>query len=442
MDFPKEKIIKINWDFPGAATQTLTHKYHSYPARFIPQIPRTIYNIFLGPGGSRIFDPFVGCGTSLVEGVLCQHHSGGVDQNPLAILLSQVKTQPLEIRILLDHWTNLKSHFASSILRKAQYSPRQFIFPKRNLTKRFTKENIQTISLILDYIEHKITNTEYQNFFKVGLSSTVSTLTESKSWRRVNIWKSFSSKISAMIKNMRKFNSKIAEFNNCMKNDIKVGDARNLSFIPEATIDCIVTSPPYVNALDYNRIHQYNMSILGYDYRGFAKAEIGAHGHHISNRWRLLTEYLFDMFHSMSEINRVIKVGGVICIVIGDSCLEYERIKSHIHFRELGELLGLTHQVSISRNIDVASKSTSKDVGNIFSEYLIFFTKDKDFESHTDARIYDYIEHTMSSYLNHVKKSEGTCLRNKPVLSKERQDLAVQRVQEAILRIKEDCRSL
>ncbi|MFX1505490.1 MAG: hypothetical protein ACFFDC_05175 [Promethearchaeota archaeon] len=442
MDFPKEKIIRINWDFPGAVTQTLTHKYHSYPARFIPQIPRTIYNIFLGSGGSRIFDPFVGCGTSLVEGVLCQHHSGGVDQNPLAILLSQVKTQPLEIKILLDHWTNLKSHFTSSILKKEQYSPRKFIFPKRNLTKRFTKENIQVISLILDYIEQKIENNKHQSFFKVALSSAVSTLTESKSWRNVNIWKSFSSKIGAMIKIMKKFKFKITEFNNGMQNDIKVGDARNLSFIPEATIDCIVTSPPYVNALDYNRIHQYNMSVLGFDYRSFAKVEIGAHGHHINNRWRLLTEYLYDMFQSMSEMGRITNVGGVICIVIGDSCLEYERIKSHIHFRELGELLGLTHQLSLSRNIDVASKSTSRDIGNIFLEHLIFFTKDKDFESYTDAMIYEYIEHTMSCYLNHVKKSEGTCLRNKPVLSQERQELAVKRVEEAISRIKEDCRSL
>lgn len=442
MVFPREKITRINWDFPGAVTQTLTHKYHSYPARFIPQIPRTIYNIFLGSGGSRIFDPFVGCGTTLVEGVLCRHHSGGVDQNPLAILLSQVKTQPLEIEILLDHWTNLKSHFTSSILKKEQDSPREFIFPKRNITKRFTKENIQIFSLILDYIEQKIVNSEYQNFFKVGLSSTVSTLTESKSWRKVNIWKSFSSKISAMIKNMKKFNSKIAEFNNGMQNDIKVGDARNLSFIPEATIDCIVTSPPYVNALDYNRIHQYNMSILGYDYRSFAKVEIGAHGHHISNRWRLLTEYLFDMYKSISEMGRISKVGSVICIVIGDSCLEYERIKTHHHFEEIGKLLGLNHHLTLSRNIDAASKSTSKEIGNIFSEKLIFFIKEKEIEKETESSVFEFTEAALREYLDQVKSSRGSCLRNKPSLSKERRELAVKRVEEAIIRIKEDWRLL
>jgi hypothetical protein len=48
----------------------------------------------------------------------------------------------------------------------------------------------------------------------------------------------------------------------------------------------------------------------------------------------------------------------------------------------------------------------------------------------------------MSNYLDHVKKSKGTCLRNKPALSKERKDLAIQRVEEAITKIKGDCRSL
>ncbi len=447
MDFPTKKFKKIDWDFPDSTTQFLTHKFHSYPARFIPQIPGTIYNICLRSNGAKIFDPFVGCGTSLVEGVLSHNHSGGVDQNPLAILISRVKTKPLDFEELTNHWTNFNPHRPSGVdikspaFNEKHYIKRNFIFPKRNLSERFTEDTIRIFSLILDYIEKEITNDEFQDFFKVGLSSTISTLTESRSWRKVSIWNTFRTKINSMIKIMKKFNHTIADFDNSMQDDIRLGDSRDISFIPDATIDCIVTSPPYVNALDYNRIHQYNMSILGYDYRRFAKIEIGAHGHHISNRWRLLTEYLFDMFQSISEMGRIVKIGSVICIVIGDSCLEYEHIKSHIHFRELGELLGLTHQLSLSRNIDLASKSTSKDIGNIFSEHLIFFTKEKELETQTVALFNEYIEKTMLGYLDHVRKSEGTCLRKRPKLSKERQELAIQRVEEALSRVKEDCRN-
>ena len=104
MDFPTESIKEINWDFPGSRTQFLTHKYHSYPARFIPQIPSTIYRMLLKSGTSRVFDPFVGCGTSLVEAILSKISAGGVDLNPLAILISRVKTQPLEMNKLKKYW--------------------------------------------------------------------------------------------------------------------------------------------------------------------------------------------------------------------------------------------------------------------------------------------------------------------------------------------------
>lgn len=58
--------------------------------------------------------------------------------------------------------------------------------------------------------------------------------------------------------------------------DVKVicGDARNLS-IENNSIDLIITSPPYVNALDYYRVHMYNMLWLGMDFDLFRKHEIG-----------------------------------------------------------------------------------------------------------------------------------------------------------------------
>lgn len=440
MDFPTESIKEINWDFPRSKTQFLTHKYHSYPARFIPQIPSTIYSLFLKSGTSRVFDPFVGCGTSLVEAILSKISAGGVDLNPLAVLISRVKTQALEMNKLKKYWLDLQKIFNpdSQISKDHQLTFRDFAFPKRRLSSRFTEENIYFFSKILDFIENNILETDFQNFFKVGLSSSVTTLIESKNWKKVNIWKTFKSKIDSMIKIMGKFNTRVNSFSNQMQNDIRIADSRDLFFIPEETIDCIVTSPPYVNALDYNRIHQYNMSILGYDYKEFAKSEIGAHGHHISNRWRLMTEYLADMWCSISEMVRISKLGGVICIVIGDSCLEYEKIKSHTHFEKIGELLGLTHHITLSRNIDTASKYTSKDIGNIFTENMIFYTKERGYEKESASLIYEFIETTMLDYLDHVKTSKGTCLRNKPNLSKERQELAVERVEEALSRIRGD----
>ena len=55
---PIQSLDKIKWDFKDSQTQYLTHKYHSYPARFIPQIPRAFIQLF-SKEGDTILDPFV-----------------------------------------------------------------------------------------------------------------------------------------------------------------------------------------------------------------------------------------------------------------------------------------------------------------------------------------------------------------------------------------------
>jgi len=41
------KILdKIDWNFKDAKTQYLSHTFHPYPARFIPQIPATFIKLF------------------------------------------------------------------------------------------------------------------------------------------------------------------------------------------------------------------------------------------------------------------------------------------------------------------------------------------------------------------------------------------------------------
>jgi len=454
MVFPKQRINEFDWDFPDETTQYLTHKYHSYPARFIPQLPKTVIEIFFDHPNNKIFDPFLGCGTVLVESVLSRNHAGGSDLNPLSILISKVKTKPLDIITLKSIWLSfqklenrMKSDTNQTSLdnfleKKEQFidiKPKQFIFPNRIITERFTPENTYNISLVLDFIDQEISDSDFIDFFKVGLSSTITTLVESRKWDKINIWSTFKTKINGMIKTMEEFVNAIDNFENVLQKDIKLCDSRKLDYVQNDTIDCVITSPPYVNALDYNRIHQYNMSILGYDYRKFARNEIGAHGHHINNRWRLLTEYLADMYRSIAEMNRIVKNNGIICIVIGNSCIEYETINSSKHIAQIGEDIGLLHELSITRNIAVEKKHTNQEVGNILQEDLIFLKKVEDYTTPSDNQIFDFVEKQLNKYETHVRTSKGTCLRNKPELSDERRKLAVFRVNEAIEKIKVDC---
>src|SRR5439155_18266366 len=43
---------------------------------------------------------------------------------------------------------------------------------------------------------------------------------------------------------------------------LRVGDARNL-WVPDASIDGVITSPPYINAIDYMRMSKFTLIFLG-----------------------------------------------------------------------------------------------------------------------------------------------------------------------------------
>ena len=76
-------------------TNYLTHNFHTYPAKYIPQIPRFFIEKYTKEG-DLVYDPFLGCGTTLVECKLLNRDGIGVDLNPIATLVSKVKTQPLK----------------------------------------------------------------------------------------------------------------------------------------------------------------------------------------------------------------------------------------------------------------------------------------------------------------------------------------------------------
>jgi hypothetical protein len=101
---PWELLEHVNWDFTGESTQYLTHTFHSYPARFIPQIPNTFIQLFTQEGDT-VLDPFMGCGTTLVEAMLLKRKAVGVDMNPLACLISKAKTTAVSQQDLTRFWS-------------------------------------------------------------------------------------------------------------------------------------------------------------------------------------------------------------------------------------------------------------------------------------------------------------------------------------------------
>ena len=75
-------------------TSGSTHNFYLYPARFSPEITRTIIALFSQPGDS-VLDPFMGGGTSIIEGMMLGRRMVGIDLNPLAHFVTSARTRPL-----------------------------------------------------------------------------------------------------------------------------------------------------------------------------------------------------------------------------------------------------------------------------------------------------------------------------------------------------------
>jgi hypothetical protein len=76
-------------------TTAFTHGLHRFAAKFIPQVPAWALDTF-GSRTSVVVDPFMGSGTTLVEGLLRGGTTIGVDVDPLARFIARAKVTPLD----------------------------------------------------------------------------------------------------------------------------------------------------------------------------------------------------------------------------------------------------------------------------------------------------------------------------------------------------------
>ncbi|MBC7222767.1 MAG: hypothetical protein H5T59_00570, partial [Anaerolineae bacterium] len=100
------------WSFAHCTpreTSRLTHGYHRYPAKFIPQLVDRLLDEYL-PNASTacVNDPFMGSGTTLVCAVERGYRATGTDVNEVACLIARAKATPLDpprLHAFLERWT-------------------------------------------------------------------------------------------------------------------------------------------------------------------------------------------------------------------------------------------------------------------------------------------------------------------------------------------------
>lgn len=363
-------------------TTYLVHNYHPYAAKFIPQLPKYLIKKFTEQY-DVVLDPFCGSGTAIVEALLLNRNGIGIELNPIGALVSKVKTTPLKNKQIL---------IATQFLRELEYIKKAFLIksesntlflytsdkdisqelqdltPTLNFPNKFHWFKRDVLNAIL-HIKHKIDNIDdrdVRDFLLVALSSIIVKVSNQESETRyaaidkkvnaIDVFSLFEDKVKDMIKRMREFSSLISEK---VYAKIYQKDSRSIDFIPENSVDFIITSPPYPNTYDYYLYHKLRMIILGFDYKEVQEKEIGSRHRHSSKKENIQT-YLQSMRQCFHNFANILKPGHYFAIVIGDSVIRGVKYDGYELIKNIAHLTGFKIEQHISYELDDISRLFNK----------------------------------------------------------------------------------
>lgn len=369
----QEVTIELNLD-EYRNNSYLTHNYHPYPAKYIPQIPKEIISKYT-KAGDLVLDPFCGSGTTLIEALLSNRDAIGVDLNPIAYLLSKVKTTVLR-KDEMTEIQNVTIKICTDILGKQKYPVPTF----HNINHWF-KPFIQSEFAVIKYHIENVENSTVKDFLSVAFSSLIIKLSnqdsdtryayKEKQLRVGDSAQLFQKKVADMLKR----NMEFAAIKPNARCKVYNGDSTNLSFL-DVQVSAAITSPPYMNSFDYYLYHKHRMHWLGFDVKEVQEKEFGSRNKHNDNGHGV-ESYNNSIYQNAKEVKRLLKRGGKYCIVVGDSILRGEFIKMDKTFDHiLVEQLGYEKINEFKFDQRKYTKTFTPNLKSIFKEsYILIYQK-------------------------------------------------------------------
>lgn len=349
-----------------------THGIHKYPAKFFPELPRWLIKKY-SKKGDIVLDPFGGSATTSIEALLCNRNSVSVDIDPFAQFLSKVKTTKLDSEELEIYSNILIKKITQFKITKNlnNYIPD---FPYRD--NWFHEYIIFELAFIKKNILELKISAALKDFFLVTFSSIIRSVSNAdNNCTRTVIRKKLNKQIypslalTKFVEHLLLYKSRIEEFNKYIPKDIfaKIAsdsDARDLKF-KDNYFDFAVTSPPYVNAVDYPRTHQleiYWLEMENGSLTPLKKKHIGTESvtveyyntlHSIDipeaddtlksiyevdkRRAYIAYKFLADMEKNIQEVYRTLKKHGRYAIVIGNNTIRGHNFESWKYLMEIAK---------------------------------------------------------------------------------------------------------
>ncbi|MCT4605735.1 MAG: DNA methyltransferase [Marinisporobacter sp.] len=331
--------LKPIWKTNNRKWRDSLHTICSYLAMFPPSLPNYFIKQFTDEG-DKIYDPFSGRGTTVLEAALNNREGIGNDLNPLAYVLTGAKTYVPKYTNIMRRLCELEENFNNiyisreNILRidpdirmlyDEEITLPMLLYLKNELDiRRKIDRYIMAILLGIMHGKHRKDGTSI--YLSISMPNTFSM---SPNYVRKYIAENNLVKLQQNVfELLRDRIAKTYPWNNTLRKGksyqydaLKINNYRRI--LENEAIDLIVTSPPYLKLIRYGKYNWIRLWMLGKDFdRVDDKLKINKayeEGSNIKLSDRLkLEEYLVFMRNLICGWERILKPGALACIVIGD----------------------------------------------------------------------------------------------------------------------------
>lgn len=401
------RIQSHDWSYTDADTTYLSHNLHPYPAKFIPQIPRSLIRMLSLPG-ERIWDPFGGSGTTALEALMLGRQAVSSDLNPIAQTIGVAKTVTLtaeadaflaEFVERVEVLANAPSDF-DAVADKYQNEISTSVPEIPNVEKWFAAQVIRE----LGYLRWKIDsfpNSEAKALAEAAFLSIVVKASFQDSETRYSskpravepgaALRLFASALGSSMAKVRPLSSllrfRAAEF--------VTADLRIDPVVDPASVDLIVSSPPYPNATDYHLYHRFRIFWHGQDPRPLGRAEIGSHLRHQKEKTGI-DQYMAEMEDCLRHMQKGLRPGRYAVLVLGDAVFQGREFKTAHMLESVAKNAGFECVGIVERDLHPTKRSFVSAARRLRREHLLVLRKPDEklnFRLHAPLyRLWDYEE--------------------------------------------------
>lgn len=399
-----KKLQEINWDFSDFISTKYPLDLNSipwYPATFISPIPKLLV-ASLSKQGDIVLDPFGGKGTTAIETALQNRIPLYGDINSFASDMTSGLFAALEYvlyqenglkdeRRQIERYIWSKAHMDEVIIRNGvnpeikDWFHESTILELLAIVERIAKDDLDgniRCKMIrkLAFLSILKSASSQQGHFTYVTDNCKPSQKKEKDAMTL-----YCDKIEQILLASREF---ITQY--CLaypdgdletvlqKRKIVTGNAKDLSWIDDNSVDLVITSPPYLCSQDYIKTMRL-MNLFYEDQFAFSegvKQEIGTRSSRRGKSEIVVPRFYADLGVVFEHIDRVLKKGAYFCLVIGQG-----KSKITSEYNIINDLIEMVEseykfQLIFRRERQIGSRVIQ--VGGVDKESILIFKKHKE----------------------------------------------------------------